>query len=107
MKKMFDHLPEEIEEIQPPGEYPEHQKLAAIQEVGDTINSFLEWLLRKKDITLAGTFENELIVDPTPVDHLIAEFFNLDPNKFEEESVRMATKKAFEKNYFPNRTNGN
>ena len=73
--------------------YPECEKLAKVSKESQVVGEFLEWLQNEKEIALAkwaqvegSVFSNSnlfLVHDST--ESLLAEFFEIDMNKVEEE----------------------
>ena len=74
--------------------YPEHEKLKEVRHKSQAIYDFLEWA-REKDIYLVQSFYDEDEGVPfegapqQPVQQLLAEFFEIDLMKLEEEKQRM------------------
>jgi hypothetical protein len=76
-------------------EYPEHEKLDIIKDKSQVIGEFLEWLENEKEHYICYYEDN----DPDehdgyyPInednDDLLAEFFNIDRKKLEEEKDKM------------------
>ena len=65
---------------------PECDKMRAVKEKSQAIGEFLEWLHSEKDITLCrleGNYDYRIINIST--EKLLAEFFDIDLNKVEEE----------------------
>jgi hypothetical protein len=83
-------------------DYPEHDKLVAISDKSQVIGSFIEWLENEKEIRLC-TFvparrEDRIWIAEgyTPINEsindLLAEFFNIDQNKINQEKENMIKK---------------
>lgn len=76
-------------------DYPEHEKLAAIAPFSQAIGLFVEWLQNEKGIHLAewGPSEwdqrHELHYARTSTVDLLAEHFDIDQDKIEEEKRAM------------------
>ncbi len=86
--------------------YPEHDKLQKVRDNSQEIGCFLEWLNSTKQIHLAKWVDveytdedrfgrpkkiirNELCVQPTDINAILAEYFNIDLKKLEEEKRAM------------------
>lgn len=79
-------------------EYPEHEKLRAIQEQSQTIGHFLEWLAVEKDVMLCKA-DPEYTGDRSPFwpirksrEKLLADYFGIDLKKIEQEKQAMLDK---------------
>ena len=78
-------------------EYPEHEKLKAIQKESQAIGSFLEWLLSSKNIRFVQLVvedpdesDHEVLVQINlPINDTLAEYFEIDQNKLEQEKRQM------------------
>ena len=72
-------------------EYPEHEKLSKVKDKSQVIGEFLEWLQGPKCYTIAFYPENSnsLFTVRTNTEKLIAEFFEVDLKKLEEEKIAM------------------
>ncbi len=84
--------------------YPEHEKLAKIKDKSQSIGEFLEWLESEKKVNLC-TYEAEYTMQDSDgedeiipegyyginqtKEKLLAEFFDIDLNKIEEEKRQM------------------
>ena len=81
-------------------EYPEHDKLTAIQAQSQKIGEFLEWLQCDKHVRLLGEYGSKTTEEGEPVyvpirqskQQLLAEFFEIDLAKLEEEKRQMLAK---------------
>lgn len=73
------------------GKYPEHTKLKAIASKSQVCGEFVEWLADKKGIVLAQFhgLSGHHYQNPTPLRALLAEFFEIDSKKIEEEKRAM------------------
>ena len=73
--------------------YPEHEKLAKIQDKTQIVGEFLDWLVNEKGMVLAdwqeGLIEDRLAPVNPSIQDLIAEFFQIDQNKLEAEKRQM------------------
>lgn len=71
--------------------YPEHEKLKLISDKSMAIGEFVDVFLQKKGINLCSydKEEQEFYMDRTPITKLLAEFFQIDLNKLEEEKQHM------------------
>ena len=72
-------------------EYPEHDKVAALQPAWQDIGVFLDWLMNESDyhICVWGLDEwtgDELFLAKRTENELIAEFYGVDLKAYEEES---------------------
>jgi len=75
-------------------QYPEHEKLKKVSDRSHEIFDFLHWLGKKKGIVLAEWGENEhgreeLFPTYYPVRGALAEFFQIDLYKIEQEKRAM------------------
>lgn len=89
--------------------YPEHEKLQVVKDKSQSIGNFLEWIRSTKNLHIAKwidvEYENvnpitnkkttytreELWIQPYDVNKLLAEYFNIDLKKLEEEKQQMLT----------------
>jgi hypothetical protein len=73
--------------------YPECEKMVAIKDKSQAIGEFLEWLQNIKEMTICQLIdgEDEMEYSPTYLntEKLLAEFFNIDLDKVEEEKRQM------------------
>lgn len=76
--------------------YPEHEKLKKVQKESQAVGEFLEWLRGEKGYEIArwnrDDFDEEddrLVPVHISIEKLLAEFFNIDTNKLEEEKRAM------------------
>jgi len=71
-------------------EYPEHEKLKKISDKSQAIGEFVDWLRYEKNIQLAqwrnGT---DMMPARALIRDLLAEFFDIDQDKIEEEKRAM------------------
>ncbi len=70
--------------------YPECEKMSAVKDKSQAIGEFLEWLGSEKEVFLAkwelDEYEDEYITRFLySAEKLLAEFFNIDLNKVEQE----------------------
>jgi len=70
-------------------EYPEHDKLHAVVDKSQAIGEFLEWASERHGFRLCYLEGNRYWSVGTPVQRLLAEFFEIDENKLEEEKRAM------------------
>lgn len=72
-------------------EYPEHQKLKAISDKSQAVHEFLEWLSRECGVELCTRHAKteELIPWMKRHDDVIADFFEIDLTKINEEKEAM------------------
>lgn len=72
-------------------EYPEHEKMKAIQPETQTIGNFLGWLTEDKEVILAMYPRKGVGLCETfyPKDKLLEEYFDIDPIKVETEKRLM------------------
>ena len=80
--------PPEPEGQQP--QYPECEKLAGVSPQSNVVGEFLDWLSHKKEYTICGFYseepdEGEYHPIDLNIEQLLAEFFEVDLNKVEEE----------------------
>lgn len=83
--------------------YPEHQKLQAVKDKSQAIGEFLEWLQNTKGFRLAqwmkvpdesafaaeGDEVDDLVQKFPSVEKLLAEYFQIDLGKLEQEKQAM------------------
>ena len=79
------------------GPFPEHEKLAKVADTSQLIGEFLEWL-PTSGIHLAmwlmhvdedGDEEERLVYSPHSIHQVLAEYYEIDLNKLEDEKVAM------------------
>ena len=73
-------------------DYPEHEKVRAIQRESQAIGEFMDWLSEEKEMALYKWDEvaaAHLYHVRSSVGDLIAEFFGIDPMKLEAEKQAM------------------
>jgi hypothetical protein len=73
-------------------DYPEHEKMRLIKDQSQSIGEFLEWLQDKKEVIFAEypeTNSDHLFPLHLPTQKLIAEFFDIDLDKIEDEKDAM------------------
>lgn len=68
--------------------YPEHQKLRAIAKESQLIGSFLEDM-REKGWNFCQYSEGDLIPDYRPIRAILADYFEIDQDKLEQEKLAM------------------
>lgn len=68
--------------------YPEHEKLQAVKEQSQICGEFLEWL-HQKHFVIAVYAGNELVPSYQRTTTLLAEFFEIDEDKLEDEKMQM------------------
>ena len=74
----------------PESKYPECEKLSAVSADSNKIGAFLDWLVYDKGIYLAEYSElDELWAINTPFERLLAEYFEIDLDKVEDERRAM------------------
>ena len=75
------------------GHYPEHEKFNPIKDDACTISNFLEWLLNESPFLIGEWMnyygEERLVPTSTFPAKLIALYFNIDYNKFQDEKDAM------------------
>lgn len=77
--------------------YPEHEKLHAISDKSQAIGGFVDWLSQEKKIHLGqwGTCLDEFCQEDslhpvhTDIQDLLAEFYDIDRDKLEDEKQTM------------------
>ena len=75
--------------------YPEHDKMSKIADKSQAIGEFMEWLEQEKNLTLCKPIpEGEEAAGQywpayTPIQNLLAEFFDIDPVALEREKRAM------------------
>jgi hypothetical protein len=86
--------PENEEAEKKADEYPEHEKLKKIGATSQAFGEFLEWLQNEKRIRLCTTVEgdDELRLVHTPITDWLAQYFEIDLKKLEEEKRAMLEK---------------
>lgn len=68
--------------------YPEHQKPKSISHLSQAQGEFVDWL-QEQGIVLARWHGNELWMDNTPIQKLLAEYHGIDQRKIEAEKDAM------------------
>lgn len=78
-------------EAQPQPKYPECEKVAAVRDKSQTIGNFLEWLHHEKGVVFRKHVEGEFHAQPFNynIQRLLAEFFDIDLDKFHQEQNQM------------------
>lgn len=70
--------------------YPEHEKLAEVKDRSQAVGEFVDWLAQTKKIHLAVWMnETEMTYAREPITDLLAEFFEIDQKKLEDEKRAM------------------
>ena len=70
--------------------YPEHDKLKAVKDKSQAIGEFLEWLHDDRGMVLAERDErNDLFISPLSIRALLAEFFEIDEQRLDDEKRAM------------------
>lgn len=72
--------------------YPEHEKLRAVKERSQVIGEFLDTGLKELGLTLCEAtdlFECPWAPTPMSLETILAKYFNIDPNRLEEEKLAM------------------
>lgn len=74
--------------------YPEHDKLKEVSDLSQSLGEFLEWLRGTKDFTICKWDEllNEYRTVPLNINSILAEFYNINLMKLEEEKIDMLNK---------------
>lgn len=71
-------------------QYPEHVKLGAVKETSQEIGEFIEWLQTEKKLCLASFLGDVLCGGAhASLEELLAEYFDIDLVKLEEEKSAM------------------
>lgn len=72
-------------------EYPEHEKLKKVADESQTCGEFLDWLKHEKGFVLHEWNERlqEYVVAWTPINTMLAEFFEIDQDRLEAEKRTM------------------
>lgn len=70
-------------------DYPEHEKLKAIKDRSQACGEFIEWLNHSKRIHLAEYSHGELYPTTKSLLDLLADFFEIDRQKLEDEKLAM------------------
>ena len=68
-------------------EYPECEKMAAIQDKSQVIGEFIEWMRSEQEFEICtySDYSREYVPSSMSIEILLAKFFNIDLNKVEEE----------------------
>lgn len=69
--------------------YPEHEKLAVVQERSQACGEFLDWLVNERRLVVAEYGEYGLVAFCGGTQKLLAEFFEIDERRLEEEKRAM------------------
>lgn len=74
--------------------YPEHVKLAEISDKSQVVGEFVDWMVETKGIVLAQYVKDDMDHERlrpnwVPLMNLLAEFFDIDQNKIEQEKRAM------------------
>ena len=76
-------------------EFPEHEKLQKVKDQSQAVGSFIEWLSDEKNFIIAQYLESDgydragFRPVNVPVNSLLAEYFEIDQKKLEEEKREM------------------
>ena len=72
-------------------DYPEHEKVRAIQRESQAIGEFMDWLQEEKNIGFAYFEEGlgDVLLSTPSLLKLLEEFFGIDPKKLEAEKQAM------------------
>jgi hypothetical protein len=75
-------------------EYPEHEKLRALDGRNQAVGCFIEWLQVKGYViarykNIHGFMDEQLVPDTSGIQDLIAEYFGIDQDKLEQEKRKM------------------
>lgn len=77
-------------------DYPEHIKVSGIKNYSQVIGEFLEWMQNEGYVIAKhtpkygpGSYPEGLVPAYKPIQDLLAEFFEIDQNKLEEERKQM------------------
>lgn len=72
-----------------PAPYPEHEKLKRVADRSQAIGEFVDWL-HTQGVTLAHWHNcTQLVPHGTPIEKLLARYFEIDLDKIEEEKRAM------------------
>lgn len=70
-------------------EYPEHEKMSTIVDTSHRIGEFLEWLSDVKRYRVCKFLAGEYWPVKEDIEHLLAEYFEIDLRKLESEKREM------------------
>lgn len=70
-------------------EYPEHEKLAALDGANNTVGRFLEWLEEEGIVLCKWHDDDKIHPHYETKEDMIARHFDIDPNKLESEKQAM------------------
>ena len=65
--------------------YPEHEKMKAVRDKSEPIGEFLD----NCKYTLCETVDNNFVPVGKTIEKILAEYFNIDLNKIEQEKQQM------------------
>lgn len=69
--------------------YPEHQKLRAVKDESQSIGMFIEWLRSTNREICRMRFGSEYFPIDRSIEKLLAEYFEIDLDKIEDEKDQM------------------
>jgi hypothetical protein len=71
--------------------YPEHEKMSTIVDKSQAIGEFLEWIRESKKFTVCvwNPWNGQFSPIRTSIDKLLAEYFEIDLSKIEQEKQNM------------------
>jgi hypothetical protein len=69
--------------------YPEHEKLKAVKDRSQAIGEFIEWLEESKRMCICYREEGGYWPTGTPINKLLAEHFEIDLDRLEDEKRQM------------------
>ncbi len=73
--------------------YPECGKMAAVKDQSQAIGEFLDWFINEKKVELGIRNHNGFLIQFHPsYERLLAEYFDIDLDKAEEEKRQMLDK---------------
>lgn len=70
-------------------EYPECEKMAAVNDQSQKIGEFIEWLRSEKDLEICEWNGGDYFPARFSTEKLLSEFFNIDLDTVEEEKYQM------------------
>ena len=70
-------------------QYPEHEKLKALEGKNDVIGAFIEWMQDEKGWTITETWPEGYYPVRRSIPDIIADYFGIDRDKLEAEKSQM------------------
>ena len=70
-------------------QYPEHDKMAAVQETSQTAGEFLDWLMNESKYAVVEADGHDWYLTSSTIQTILAEWLGIDRKKLEAEKAQM------------------